>query len=76
MKLHESLETDGRTRKKRKSHKKAHHKIIDDYLGTSAFSEDGVIHEAFEAEMDLANFYRLYRFRMGSKLFTRMLHDI
>ena len=62
----ESLEKGGRTRKKSKS--------INDYVGTPEFSQDGVVHEAVEAEIGMPNFQR--RFRMGPNLFTRMLHDI
>ena len=73
-KLLESVHKGGRKRKQYSSHAKFDHNIRSDYFGFPQFSEDGVVHEAVEAKYDLAKFYR--RYRMGPKVFERMLHDI
>ena len=45
--LLERIATGGRTRKRKKRTNAWHHqRLIDDFFGTPAFTEDGVVHEA------------------------------
>ena len=72
----ERMKTGGRIRKRNhRSHAEHHQRIFDDYFGTPAVKEDGVIvKEAIPAWQSLQSFYR--RFRMGAILFSKLLFEI
>ena len=73
--LLERLATGGRTRKRpQRTHAEHHKRLIDDFFGSPAFTADGVVYEATLAWFDLPKFHR--RYRMGPKLFSRLLHEI
>ena len=58
----------------RNRNKVLHDRILCDYFGRRAYTEDGVVHESVLALFDLKRFYK--RYRMGPKLFSRLHHDI
>lgn len=75
LELLERLATGGRNRRRpQRSHAEHHKRLIDDFFGSPAFTADGVVYEATPAWFDLPKFHR--RYRMGPKLFSRLLHEI
>ena len=70
------MKTGGRVRKRQqRTHKEHDQRILDDYYGTPAVTLDGKIIEAKKpAWQFLQDFYR--RFRMGPKLFSKLLFEI
>ena len=72
----ERMKTVGRVRKKQqRTHKEHDQRISDDYYGIPAVTLDGKIVEAEKpAWLSRQDFYR--RFRMGPKMFSKLLFDI
>ena len=61
-------------RRKHRSHAEHHQRLLEDWFGLPAFTENCVEHESKEAWQDENHFNR--RFRMGPKLFCRLLYEI
>ena len=73
--LRARLLTGGRKRKKqRRTHEEHHARLIDDWFGTDDVTIDGVLHEGKEPWFEESSFNR--RYRMGPKLFCRLLYEI
>ena len=73
--LQKRLESGGRKRRRlQRPHAEHHKRMLDDMYGQPAFSADGVVHESRPAFMNEFQFNR--RYRMGPKLFARLLYEI
>ena len=73
--LRSRLLTGGRKRKKlQRSHAEHHARLIDDWFGTEDVIIDGVVHEGKVPWQEESSFNR--RYRMGPKLYCRLLHEI
>lgn len=68
------LEKGGREKKQVPRHAKFNRLILADYFGTSAFSADGVVHEAVPPFFRVLKLHR--RFRMSPRMFMHLYHDI
>ena len=73
--LQTRLETGGRRRRRsQRSHEDHHKRMLEDMYGVPAFDADGVVHESRPPYMSDFQFNR--RYRMGPKLFARLLFEI
>ena len=73
--LQSRLLTGGRKRPRpQRSHAEHHARLLEDMFGKPAFTTDGIVHESQQAYMSEFHFNR--RYRMGHKLFGRLLYEI
>ena len=76
LELESRLNSGGRKRRrKQRSHASHHLRLLEDWIGIPASVDaEGNVHESKEALQDDAHFNR--RFRVGPKLFLRLLYEI
>ena len=72
--LNKKLLSGGRRRKPRGLFVDYHGRIVADYFGAPAIDVNGVIRTGIQARFSLKKFHR--RFRMSSKRFCDLLHEI